>query len=118
MNSKSIGWPEKIPLYPLLVGFFPVLELFLFNIHQIPGYAILRALILSLGLIVLVWGVCLLIFRNRVRAGLGASFVLILVLSYGHIYDLLYKKKLLGITIGRHEYLIALWAVLILAGFI
>jgi hypothetical protein len=118
MNSKSTGWTENLPLYPLLVGLFPVLELFLFNIHQIPGYAILRALILSLALIVLIWGACLLIFRNRVRAALGASFVLILVLSYGHIYDLLYKKKLLGITIGRHEYLIALWAVLILAGFI
>ena len=118
MNSKSIGWPEKFPLYPLLVGFFPVLELFLFNIHQIPGYAILRALIISLVIIVLVWGACLLIFRSRVKAALGASLVLILILSYGHIYDLLYKKKLLGITIGRHEYLIALWAVLIVAGLI
>ena len=119
MNSKSsIGWPEKIPLYPLLVGLFPVLELFLFNIHQIPSYAILRALIASLVLIVLVWGVCLLIFRDRVKAALGASFALILVLSYGHVYDLVYRKKLLGITIGRHEYLIALWVVLILAGFI
>ncbi|MDR3575621.1 MAG: sulfatase-like hydrolase/transferase [Anaerolineaceae bacterium] len=118
MNSKSIGWPEKFPLYPLLVGLFPVLELFLFNIHQIPSYAILRALIVSVVVTILVWGACLIIFRNRVKAALSASLVLILVFSYGHVYDLLYKKKLLGITIGRHEYLIALWAAFILAGFV
>jgi hypothetical protein len=113
MEHKKFS--ELLPLYPFLLGLYPVLALYLFNIQQVPAYAILRAFLVSLGVTGVIWLACLLLYRQRVKAALAASLLLILFFTYGHLYSAIYHRQLLGFTLGRHAILAVFWALLGLA---
>lgn len=107
-------WSEKFPLYPLMVGLYPLLQLFAANFQQTPAYSTLRALIFSLAVTLVTWGLFLILYRRRVRAALAASGWLVLFFSYGHLYGLLAGQQAFGFTLGRHQYLTSLWVLLAL----
>jgi hypothetical protein len=50
------------------------------------------------------------------EAGLVTSFVIFIFISYGHVYAALAKIFLAGFTIGRHRYLVVIYALALIAG--
>ena len=110
MTEKSKGSRKKkqIVFHPLLVGLYPVLALLAYNVVQLDPVYSLRAIVITLLFSALVFAIALLITRDRLKGGLLASFTLLLFLTYGHVYNLLENKSILG----HHRYLMIIWLVI------
>jgi len=111
-SKKDPGKHLAFPFYPLLVGIYPVLALAAYNISQIDLSITYRSLLLSAALAVILFGLLRLLLRDWSRAAFLSLLLLILFLSYGHVYNLIKTTTLFGIAIGRHRLLAPLWAVL------
>lgn len=86
-------------IYPFLIAIYPVLALRNFNVAYVDLRAILRSLIILLGLTLVIWLIVHAIFRNIKISGILTSLALIITLSYGHIH--IQSEKVLGEPI-RH----------------
>lgn len=109
-----IDWKRisSFPWIPVLLALYAPLELGAHNIGQIPLSAIYRSVILSgiFGAILLL--ICWVFLRNWQVAGLTATVIVILFLTYGHVYNYLENLEVGGVLIGRHRYLVVVWLVL------
>ncbi len=109
-------WLERTPLHTLFIAAYPVVALLANNLGQVHPRIATRALIVS----ILVGGVSLLALWGLVkdwrRAGLLASWGLLLFYSYGPVYNTLRPVELMGTIIGRHRFLLPAWAILGVAG--
>ncbi len=104
-DMKSIKTTvKKFPLHPIIFALYPVLFLWVDNIDQIPLYAILRSLALSLGLAISVYALATLAYRNLKSAAFISSIIIILTLSYGHIYNFIENYAVLNNIIGYWRY--------------
>lgn len=96
---------KRVPLHVVLLALYPILALLGVNILEIHPNASLRALIVSAGAALVLLGVLRLVTRDWLRAGLLASFAILLFFSYGHVYEWLQAHPLGGIALGRHRFL-------------
>ncbi len=103
---------QRIPFYPLLLGIYPVLFLWVANFVQVPSYAVQRSLLVSIGITVVVCLGCLAVTRDMRKAGLLAGLALVIFFFYGQIFSLVDGHSLLGFTYGKHRYMLTLFAVL------
>ncbi|MEA2015599.1 MAG: hypothetical protein U9O59_02635 [Actinomycetota bacterium] len=98
-------------IHPFLFGLFPVLFLYSHNIGQLKFSETLlpSAIILAFTAVILLllW---LVLKRNIGKAGIITSVILILFFSYGHIYKLIKEFKIGSFIIGRHRYLMIVFA--------
>ena len=76
----------------------------------------IRPLLVSLLITLLLLIVLRLLLRRWDKAALVTSFLLILFYSYGQVYSQLEKHPINGFIIGRHRYLIVLYALALIAG--
>ena len=104
------------PVHPLLFGVYPVLALYYINIGEVALPAIREALITSLVITAATCFVFLLLVRSWRKAAAAISFSLILVFTYGHIYNLLEGTSIAGMILGRHRILLPVWGVTLLLG--
>ena len=107
---------SAIPIHPLFFGIYPALTLYYLNIQEIKLAAIWQAIITSLVITVVVFVFYALIFRSWARAALPTSFTLLLIFTYGHIFNLVSGLNVGGITIGRHRNMIAVWVLIFAIG--
>lgn len=91
-------------LHPFLLGMYPVLALLTFNYVEIEPNTVVRSLFVAMLLAVVVLLFARLFTKHWLRAGLLASFWLVLFFSYGHVYNLLAPTPL-----GRHRVLFPIW---------
>jgi hypothetical protein len=112
-NQTSTKHPRwnlgTFPVYPILFGLYPVLALAAYNISQIDLNLTYRSLLISLALAASLYGILWLIVRDWPRAAMISFLWLILFFSYGHVYMLLKNQTVLGVLIGRHRYVLAIW---------
>ncbi|GAP19977.1 hypothetical protein [Leptolinea tardivitalis] len=121
MTSSKISEPRRTfsqPWYfhPLLFGIYPIVALLAANISQIRPEAAIRSFLISFVLAVIVFGLSLLIIKNKSIAAIFSSFLFILFYSYGHVYQLIEGKMIGGLDIGRHRFLGFLWLALLVVG--
>jgi hypothetical protein len=90
----------KYPFHPLLFAFYPALFLWVDNIDQIPLFAILQPLVLSVGFAIIVYGIFCFIFQSINKSGIVASFFILLTLSYGHVYNYIESHPAINTYIG------------------
>ncbi len=109
-------WFSTFPWHPLLVTLYAPLGLGVHNIGQIPMSLLGRPLILSGLLAIIVLLICRAFLRNWQMAGVVATIIIILFLSYGHFYNFLDGLEFGGFVIGRHRYLVAVWLVVACVG--
>jgi len=102
-----------VHFYPILFGLYPVLALTAYNISQIDLFLAYRSIIFSAVLALVLFGLLRLMLRDWGWAAVLATILLVLFFSYGHVYALIEKTKILGVDIGRHRYLLSAWAVLV-----
>jgi hypothetical protein len=115
---SRIRWDRfsAFPWHPLLLALYAPLGLGAHNIGQIPLGFIPRAVILSGLLAILVLLACWVFTKNWQVAGIVATILLILSLSYGHLYNSLEGLEIGGFFIGRHRYLVVAWIVVAVLG--
>jgi hypothetical protein len=116
--KSNTGFLYRVPLYPVLLGIYPVLFLWMANYIQIPAFAVPSTFLFCVGITLVVCLLSLLIFRNLPKAGAAAGLVLALFFFYGHFLDLVAKWTVFGISIGRNRYVLVLWGILLVVGLI
>lgn len=99
-------------LHPPLIAAFPVIFLFSQNAEWVrPGKVVWPLLTVVASTIALLT-LGRLLFGDLRRAGITASMLALLFLSYGHVWTGLAGKSFAGMVFGRDLFLIPLWAVL------
>jgi len=101
---------------PLLFAAYPALQITAHNIEHVGPPAALRPLIISLALALILFFGARLLGWEQVRASLGAVLVVIVVLSYGHLYQALKAAHPLLASLVRHRFLLPLVLLLLAAG--
>ncbi len=103
-------------LYPLLLAVYPVLALLANNIAQVRPAVTLRSLALSLLGGLILYLVVIALLKNRPRAAVVTALLLALFFTYGHVYQLVEGRLLLGLRVGRHALLAPIWLGLLALG--
>lgn len=107
---------HNFPFYPLLIGLYPVLFLWLANYIQVLSFVVPRSLILSMSFTLVVCLICWLILRDLKKAAALAGLFLVLFYFYGHFFNLVDNLKLFGFVVGRHRYTLPVWGALFVLG--
>jgi hypothetical protein len=115
---SRIHWKQffALPWHSLLIALYAPIGLGAHNIGQTSAGSIVRAVALSGMFAVLFLIVCRFFLRNWQAAGVVATLLLILFLTYGHLYNYISDLEVGGFLIGRHRYLVMLWLALALLG--
>ena len=109
---------KNLLVHPVLFGLYPVLALYFFNRNEIVLSAITQSFITSFFILIIVIAISLLIFRSWQKAAILSSMTFFLFYSYGHVYSSLEKFAQFNLSIGRHRYLILLWALIFIIGLV
>jgi len=99
-----------------LFSLYAPLALLAVNIQEMVITDGWRALGISLAISALLFGVIYLLVRNPHAAGAAATLIIVLLMSYGHVYDLAKNYQVGNFLIGRHRYLMLVWAVMLALG--
>jgi hypothetical protein len=106
----------SLKVYPFLLAIYPILALWNFNIIYVNLASAMRSLALTLVGTALVWLILRFALRDGAKAGLLTTLGMLLFFSYGHLY--LYLNEHVE-ALGRHRYLLAIFAVVfLLAGYL
>lgn len=97
------------PWHTLLIALYAPLGLGAHNIGQTSLGSIVRAVILTGAFAVLILFACWIFLRKWQAAGVVASLLMILFLTYGHLYNLIGDLQVGGFLLGRHRYLVIAW---------
>jgi len=103
----------KIKLYPFIIGVSPILMLFANNLGEVGFSEIWRSLLSSVILTMLSLLVCWILFRDWSKARLFSAVAIIIVLTYGHVYDG-FKEIDILIPLARHRFLLVVTAIFFL----
>jgi len=104
-------------IHPFLFAIFPVLFLFAHNVEeQVLFSEILVPTAIVLGFTLLLLLLLGLILGDNKKAGIVVSIFLILFFSYGHVYDIIWGRRIGIFLIGKHRYLQLTWGMLFTCG--
>jgi len=107
---------KYLPIYILFFSGFPSLALLVNNLGEAELSNALRPLVASVVIAITTLLVLHLFLKNWRKAGLCAAWALILFFSYGHIYEVIRGAHVYGFLIGRHRFLLGVWAILLISG--
>ena len=98
----------QVPLFPFLFAIYAVIGLWSVNLGQASFVSIIRSLVAALVVSIVVFGLCLLLFRDKNRSALLSGSILFLFFYFGHFSNLLAKITLFGMDLNRYRYPILL----------
>ena len=84
---------KKLPFHPLLIAIFPVLALLANNVGETSIEVAYRPLLVAAAIALILLLVFGLVARNVGLAAVIVSYILVLLFSYGHIYELIKNAK-------------------------
>ncbi len=110
MQVKKNG--EMIPLHPLFFALYAPLALLASNILQIRPVDSIRSFVVFGFIGLAIYFVTWLIVKDWKRASLISSTIILLSIVYGQVYSSLKAVTIAGEVVGRHRYLVPIWAAL------
>jgi hypothetical protein len=120
MNSEQKNRPvfnlRSFPWYPVLIALYAPLSLLAHNLGQVEVRDGFRSLLVSL-----LFSLVLLLFSRIIagewdRAGAVSAVLIVLFVSYGHLYTAIKNYEVFGVIVGRHRYLVIIWVALAVLG--
>jgi len=102
-------------IHPFLFAIFPIVFTFTFNIHLLPFNDVIIPLVAILIFSFILW-IVLRFFLTGKKAGLIISLSLVLFFTYGHLYIFLNDLSDGISELGRHRYLLSLYAICFIVG--
>jgi len=109
---RRTAWPA----YFLLTSLFPVLALLARNVGQAAITDGLRAAVASMALALAVFLGGWALTRDIQRAAILSVLAVLLVFSYGHVYQAVEGRGIGGLVLGRHRVLLPAWVALTVLG--
>lgn len=107
---------KRFPLAPFAFALFPVLSMLSRNVVEVSLSVAFRPLIASLLATLVLVLFLRLVLRHWDRAALVTTFLLLLFYSYGQVYSLLEQNPIAGFNLGRHRYLLIIYALVFMIG--
>jgi hypothetical protein len=107
---------RRLPIAPFALAIFPILAMLAYNIKEVSMSVASRPLVISLSASILLLVLIRLILKRWDKASLVTSFLLVLFFSYGQVYSLLEQHPIGGFNLGRHRYLVILYAAILVVG--
>lgn len=107
---------SRIPLYPWLIASYPSLQLLAHNVTQAGTEEAVRPLLASWLVTTVLYLLALQLLKDRQRTALLVSLMLVLFFSYGQLYEYLRQSSALGISVGRHRYLVTVYGLVLVVG--
>lgn len=107
----------RAPYFGIFFGIFPILFVWAQNQLQVTGGVVLPVFLLTLAGVLVVCGLCSLACRSVVKGSALASYLFLFFFAYGHLYNAVGGKTLLGIEVGYLKFTLA-YGVFFLAGLI
>ena len=95
---------RRIPFHPLLIGIYPAVALWSQNVFEVEPATVGRAIYISAIIAILLQQVLRWVLHDLHRASLASSLVVIITLSYGHLYNFIHSPEVRGASWGRHRY--------------
>jgi hypothetical protein len=86
IGSNPVAAFFSLTIYPFLFSISPALFLYSRNLNEVEFSQTVPALMFSLLISLLLWGIARLVFSDRARAGIASLFLLVIFFSYGRIY--------------------------------
>jgi sulfatase-like protein len=111
-------FPRPLVLHPLLFAAFPVLYLFSQNLALADVSDAVRPLLFVVAIAGVLFFLSTLLLRNAMKAGLAVSILVLLFFSYGYVLRATEDVRIGGLAIGRHPFLLPVWALLGAAGIV
>ncbi len=105
---------KHLILHPLLFAAYPVLALLANNLGESRISNGVRALVLTFLAAIVLLFVLFVFFRNWYKAAILCTITLILIFSYGQIYNVLEDSSLFAGTLRRHRILFPIYGVIFL----
>jgi hypothetical protein len=96
----TFGRILKVVLFILLVGLFPLIALWKANLGQLPASVVLMPSLVTIVIILIIYGIWLAITRSFEKAALLTGVFSVFALTFGHVYNLVAQKMIFGISIG------------------
>jgi len=118
---------NKIPIFSqilqsillvLLVGFTPLISLWNQNLDQIQSEVVLKPLFITLIIIIIINCIWLVVSRSLKKSALLTSVTLIFFFTFGHLYNLIEGKTLMGLQIGYVKLLLVYLVIYLLSIFL
>jgi len=105
-------------MHTFLFAAFPVLFLYAYNIYETSPDEVISPLAIILAGAFGCWLLLSLILKNRRKAGILASLLIVLFFSYGHVYSVIegFGFSIGDTLIGENKILFPVWCMLILMG--
>ena len=109
---------KDIPWHPFLLALFPVLALYAANLQEMAFSAAVRPLLVSFITAVVLYILLRLVLRSTYKAAAATTLTLLLIFSYGHVYQFIKTIGALAPLLGRHRTLGPLYFVVFILGFV
>jgi hypothetical protein len=102
--------------HPVLVALYATLALIAVNISQMNLADGIRPLIAAILLALLILFICKGVIKNSNLASLAATWSILIIFFYGHIYEIFENSDGLRGILGHHRYLLPIWIGLWISG--
>ena len=104
---------KNIPFaHPYLFILFNLLFLYYHNIDQSSFTAIVYPLVSTFIIVTIFIVLAKFFIKNSFKISIILTIIIFLFFSYGRTYDLILDQYIVGFEIGRHRYLLFLWALI------
>ncbi len=97
-------------IHPLLFAVFPIVSLFSHNVTLASPTEIVRPVIIVASVALVLWLLLALVVKDKTKAAIIVSTFLFLFFSYGHFYGATRGWTVAGMVVGKHRYLVLLYA--------
>lgn len=103
---------RQVIVYPCLFAIYPLLNLYVTNVHLLERSAVVKPLLLILGATLVLYLVANRVLKASTSAGILTTAIAVALLYYGVFYDVVGTVGTIGATVQRHEYLLPAWVIL------
>lgn len=107
---------KRYPFHVILFALSPIAFLYTRNIFETRLGAIIVPSIAMICISAIGWWLLSIVIKNRQKAGLAMSLLILLCFSYGHVVFALLGQHLFGFNIGQPKYILGVLGLIFIIG--
>lgn len=107
---------QSFPFHPFLLAFYSILALLAHNISEVRANVAVRPMVLLIVGCAVVLLLLRALLKNWHRAGVLTAILVLLFITYGHLYNSLETNPAVGLILGRHRVLLPVYLLILAAG--
>lgn len=98
-------------LHPLIFAIYPILSLYAHNMDEAEPSDLAKPLVVALAGVVVLLLAARAVIRDRIKAAIAVTALVVMFFSYGHVFSLLRFATIGGHSLARSLWLFPIWVV-------